>query len=114
VPCGHVITSAVSISQQQKNTRKNFNESSNCRLTLATVHATILLEQKLTEVSKVRIDRVELAAAMARADLNVKRLAEKSGVSRGTITSVKTGKSCSKDTAEKLAAVLGRDIIKEA
>lgn len=60
-----------------------------------------------------RIDRVSFAAALARADLNVKRLAELSGVSRCTITSVKSGKSCSQDTAEKLAAVLGRDIIKE-
>ena len=59
----------------------------------------------------MRDDRVAFAAALARADLNVKWLAELSGVSRGTITSVKTGKSCSKDTAEKLAAILGRDII---
>ena len=55
----------------------------------------------------MRIDRVKFVAAMARADLNVKRLAELSGLSRGTITSVKTGKSCSKDTADKLAAGLG-------
>ncbi len=61
----------------------------------------------------MRIDRVEFAAALARADLSVKRLAELSGVSRCTITSVKTGKSCSQDTAEKLAAVLGRSIIEE-
>ncbi|MDY3905337.1 MAG: helix-turn-helix transcriptional regulator [Lawsonibacter sp.] len=61
----------------------------------------------------MRIDRVEFAAALARADLNVKRLAEKSGVSRPTITAVKSGKSCSEETANKLAAVLGRDIIEE-
>lgn len=61
----------------------------------------------------MRIDRVNFAAALARADLNVKRLAELSGLSRGTITSVKTGKSCNKETAEKLAAVLGRDIIEK-
>lgn len=61
----------------------------------------------------MRIDRVTFAAALARADLNVKRLAEKSGVSRVTITAVKNGKSCSKDTAEKLAAVLGREIIEK-
>ena len=59
----------------------------------------------------MRIDRVQFAAAMARADLNVKRLATLSGLSRGTITSVKTGKSCSKDTADKLVAVLGCEII---
>ena len=61
----------------------------------------------------MRIDRVTFAAALARADLSVKRLSELSGLSRGTITSVKTGKSCSRETADKLAAVLGRDIIRE-
>lgn len=61
----------------------------------------------------MRVDSVEFAAALARADLNVKQLAELSGLSRGTITSVKTGKSCSRETAEKLVAVLGRGIIKE-
>ena len=61
----------------------------------------------------MRIDRVTFVAAMARADLNVKKLAEKSGVSKVTISAVKSGKSCSADTANKLAAILGRDIIKE-
>lgn len=61
----------------------------------------------------MRIDRVKLAAEMARADLNVKRLSELSGLSRATVTGVKSGKSCSKDTADKLAAVLGHEIIIE-
>lgn len=61
----------------------------------------------------VRIDRVAMIAEMARREMNCNRLAELSGLSRGTITSVKTGKSCSRGTAEKLAAVLGRDIIKK-
>lgn len=61
----------------------------------------------------MRIDRAKFAAAMARADLNGKLLAEKSGVSRVTITSVKSGKRCSKETAQKLAAVLGPEIIEE-
>ena len=55
----------------------------------------------------VRIDRVKFATELARADLNVKRLAERAGVSRVTITSVKGGKSCSRATAEKIAAGLG-------
>ena len=59
----------------------------------------------------MRVDRVKLAAEMARADLNVKRLSELSGLSRATVTGVKSGKSCSKDTADKLASVLGREII---
>lgn len=60
-----------------------------------------------------RIDRVALAAEMARRDLNGKKLVELSGVSRVTVTAVKSGKSCSKETAEKLARVLGREIIIE-
>lgn len=61
----------------------------------------------------MRINRVDFAAALARADINVKQLAELSGVSRVTITAVKSGKSCSKSTADKLAAVLGREIIED-
>lgn len=55
----------------------------------------------------MRVDRIKLAAAMIRADLSVNALAEKSGLSRVTVTSVKSGKSCSKKTAEKLALGLG-------
>ena len=61
----------------------------------------------------VRIDRVAMIAEMARQDINCNRLVELSGVSRVTVTAVRNGKSCSKETADKLAAVLGRDIIKE-
>ena len=61
----------------------------------------------------MRIDRVAFAAALARADLNVKGLSELSGVSRQTVTAIKTGKSCSKATAEKLAEILGESILKE-
>lgn len=61
----------------------------------------------------VRINRERLAAAMVRADLNGNRLAEKAGLSRMTITAVRTGKSCSKETAEKLARVLGEGIIEK-
>lgn len=61
----------------------------------------------------MRINRERFAAAMARYDLNRKKLSEKSGISPGTVTAVKTGKSCSKETAEKLAAVLGADIIEK-
>ena len=60
-----------------------------------------------------RINRERFAAALARMDLNGNQLAAKAGVSRGTVTAVKTGKSCSPETAEKLAAVLGREIIEK-
>lgn len=59
----------------------------------------------------MRINRERFAAAMARLDLNGNQLAEKAGVSRGTVTAVRTGKSCSKETADKLTAVLGKDIL---
>lgn len=62
----------------------------------------------------VLIDRVALISEMARQNINCNRLVELSGVSRVTVTAVRSGKSCSRETADKLAAVLGRDIIKEA
>ena len=61
----------------------------------------------------MRIDRERLAVAMIRQDMTQKRLAELSGVSRVTITAVSGGKRCSKNTADKLAAVLGREIIEK-
>lgn len=61
----------------------------------------------------MRIDRVKFAAALVRADLKVCELAEKTGVSRCTISSIKSGKSCSRGTARKLAAVLGPEIIEK-
>lgn len=65
------------------------------------------------EVEEVRINRERFAAALVRLDLNGNQLAEKAGVSRGTVTAVRTGKSCSTETAQKLAAVLGDDIIEK-
>lgn len=61
----------------------------------------------------MRINRERFVAALVRMDLNNNQLAEKAGLSRGTVTAVKTGKSCSAETAAKLAAVLGRDIIEK-
>ena len=61
----------------------------------------------------MRINRVKLITEMARQEISCKHLAELSGISRVTITNIRGGKSCSKETAERLAAVLGRDIIKE-
>lgn len=61
----------------------------------------------------VRIDRVALIAEMARRNINCNRLVELSGVSRVTITAVRNGKSCSQETADKLAVVLGREIIEK-
>ena len=52
----------------------------------------------------MRIDRVKLIAEMARKDLTTLDLAESS---RGTITGIRSGKSCSKASADKLAKGLG-------
>ena len=61
----------------------------------------------------MRIDRVAFAAALARKDINQKKWAELSGVSRATLSAIRGGKACSPDTAHKLVQVLGRSIIKE-
>lgn len=55
----------------------------------------------------MRIDRVKLIAEMARKDITSIRLAEKSGVSRVTVSAVRCGKACSPATAGKIAAALG-------
>lgn len=61
----------------------------------------------------MRIDREKLAVAMTRRDMNQKRLAELSGVIRVTITAFANGKSYAQATAEKLAAVLGPEILEK-
>lgn len=58
----------------------------------------------------MRIDRVKFAAALATADISSQELASRSGLSRVTISSVKTGRSCSKTTANKIARGLGVDL----
>ena len=55
----------------------------------------------------MRIDKVKFATELARADVSVKELAIRTGVSRVTISAIKSGKSCANDTAKKLAAGLG-------
>ncbi len=55
----------------------------------------------------MRIDRVKLIAEMARQEISVKDLAEKSGVSRVTVTSMRSGKSCSANSVHHVACALG-------
>lgn len=59
----------------------------------------------------MRIDRERLVLAMLRADLNNNQLAQRAGLSRVTVSAVKQGKTCSNETAKKLAAVLGKEIL---
>lgn len=61
----------------------------------------------------MRIDRIKIVTEMAKRDLTATRLAELAGISRITVSYVKNGKSCSKETAEKLMAILGHDIIEK-
>lgn len=64
----------------------------------------------------VRIDRVAVISEMVRKDISCNKLVELSGLSRATVTAVRSGKSCSRETVEKLAAGLGvpvSEIIKE-
>lgn len=58
----------------------------------------------------MRIDRIKFAAALAMADISSQELARRSGLSRATISNVKSGRSCSRTTAKKIASGLGVDI----
>lgn len=58
----------------------------------------------------MRIDRVKLIAEMARQNLKVQELAELAGVSRMTITAIRGGKSCNKNSALHIARALGVDV----
>lgn len=55
----------------------------------------------------MRINRITLIAEMARQDLTVLDLAQTCRLSRATITGVRSGKSCTQETAAKLAKGLG-------
>lgn len=55
----------------------------------------------------MRIDRIKLAVELARRDMTTLELAEKSGLSRATISGVKRGASCNGKSALKIADALG-------
>lgn len=59
----------------------------------------------------MRIDRIMFKVEQVRKGLSVTENAERSGLSRCTVTAVKNGKSCSRQTAEKLISVLGEGIL---
>lgn len=58
----------------------------------------------------MRIDRIKFATELAKADISVNSLAQRSGLSRVTVSSVKCGKTCSQKTAVKIASALGVDV----
>lgn len=59
----------------------------------------------------MRIDRIKLIAEMVRRDVTSIQLAEKAGVSRVTVSALRCGKTCTPETAEKIARALGVDVI---
>ena len=54
----------------------------------------------------MRIDRIKLITEMAKRDMTLNDLVAATGTSRTTISGVKHGRSCSADTAEKIAKAL--------
>lgn len=54
----------------------------------------------------MRVDRKKLAVIMIEHDINVSNLAQSAGLSRATISSIRSGKSCSQETIHKLAQAL--------
>lgn len=55
----------------------------------------------------MRIDRIKLITEMAKAEIGCGELAQRAGVSRVTVSALRGGKTCSRETAEKLSGVLG-------
>ena len=58
----------------------------------------------------MRIDRIKLITEMARRDVSSTRLAEAAGVSRVTVSALRCGKTCTAETAGKIARALGVDV----
>ena len=58
----------------------------------------------------MRINRFKLATELMRQDMTQKQLAEKAGISRVTVNGIKSGRSCSGETAKKIATALNVDV----
>lgn len=58
----------------------------------------------------MRIDRVKLIAEMARQEIKIQELADKACVSRSTITSMRGGKRCQRNSVVRVARALGVDV----
>ena len=55
----------------------------------------------------MRIDATKVVAVMKEKDIRQKDLVFRSGLSRNTVSAICNRKSCSEDTAQKIAAALG-------
>ncbi len=58
----------------------------------------------------MNINRIQLITEMAKQDVSVKELAERSGVSRATISALRSGKKASAETIDKIVKALGKDL----
>lgn len=58
----------------------------------------------------MRIDRKKLVLAMMDKDINSTKLATLAKLSRATVCSIKNGKSCTEETAIKIATALKTDV----
>lgn len=54
----------------------------------------------------MRIDKIKLRIELLKREMTQKELSDISGVSRATISGIVCGRSCSRDTAEKIATAL--------
>ncbi len=54
----------------------------------------------------MRISRIKIATELVKQDLTRKRLAELSGVSRATISCIRSGKSCTDEIGNKITKAL--------
>ena len=60
----------------------------------------------------MRIDRIKVIALMAEKEYSANELAARAGLSRSTISQIRSGKSCSVKTADALAKGLGVSVQK--
>ena len=58
----------------------------------------------------MKIDKIKLTVAMIKKGYNVQQLAKAAGVSRTTISYIRSGKTASLDVSVKLALALGVDL----
>ncbi|MEA4804794.1 helix-turn-helix transcriptional regulator [Acetobacterium wieringae] len=58
----------------------------------------------------MRIDKMNLEIAMSEKSLNFTKLAEKSKVSRATLSYINNGKSCRPEIVKRIATALGVDV----
>lgn len=58
----------------------------------------------------MKIDGARLAAELVRKRLTQKELAEKAGISRATVSYIKSGKSCSNVVGQAIANALGVEL----